>query len=380
MMVLIAVVPFFVRRIRVPRAAWCGFALVAAMAISTIVENPIPRAALEVAIQLFLVIGFIVIFNIAADGTELERFDMVRWFVRMGVALALIGIWDLCAPLVGLPIISRSLGFWQGDTVSGGIYVGGLVGTFRNTGQAGEFFQIVLCLAIALERVSGGRRRREMLLSIAICGLALLLTFKRAAAIGCGLGILLLIMREGPSRLVKTFGIIAFAVIVASPSLLELAENSKTFVWRAHRWNLPSEIRNNDFLNQNVTKSFESFFYNPMLGKGAGGTIITSINGVRGGWEIHSTYLKLLGDGGILNVTTYVILMFSLYRCTFGVGAQNRSQKMFARILIPLVIGLMLSWCYTNHLRKREFWISAALVCAVFAPNNPVIRPKCLIR
>jgi hypothetical protein len=42
----------------------------------------------------------------------------------------------------------------------------------------------------------------------------------------------------------------------------------------------------------------------------------------------------------------------------------------FLRELSPLIIGCIISWGYTYHLRKREFWIMFAIVFLAYRLIN----------
>jgi len=53
-------------------------------------------------------------------------------------------------------------------------------------------------------------------------------------------------------------------------------------------------------------------------------------------------------------------LLFSIYR-------ESKFKKFspwaaFLWILLPLLIGQMVGWGYTTHIRKREFWILVVFV------------------
>src|SRR5262249_5389247 len=126
-----------------------------------------------------------------------ERLNLARWWLRMGAVLALVGLWDFFAPHFGLPALATYLGLWEGFSAQGGAVTGGVTSTFRNTGQAGSFFQVVLSFGLALQPILSRRYKREAVCSCLLLAVAMIFTVKRAAIIGTGLGFLLLLLAHG---------------------------------------------------------------------------------------------------------------------------------------------------------------------------------------
>jgi len=114
------------------------------------------------------------------------------------------------------------------------------------------------------------------------------------------------------------------------------------------------------FLGQNIRVSLRSFYDNPMTGSGIG----AFEGNFDSDYEVHSTYFKMLGEAGIIGFLAYFIFMFKL-SCCLEYRARNNSWQEFIYYYIPFFIGCIISWAYTYHMRKREFWIMAAIITII---------------
>jgi O-antigen ligase len=343
-----------------PRLVLAGGVLMLAFGPGILVSQDPSSSLVEWMVHVFGLLGFFVIYNFAARGNLDQRLDVLTLWVRGGVVLAFIGFYDLAAATIGLPGLAASLG--QAPTAQGG-----LVGTFRNTGQAGTFFVTVLTTAIPLYRVSTGRRRQEMVIWSAVLVLATVLTVKRSALVALVLGMFLLLLSERSWRgRMRTLAVSGAAVAIVVPAFLWLQAASPQF-----RWRLESKItssvaadRLTTFADQNVEATLNAFMERPITGVGAGG--VAGIYTAK--YEIHSTYLSVLTSAGVLGALAYVWFMVVLFRsCTRPRNGDPRARA-FARATFPLMLALMAMYAYTYHLRKREFWVVSALSAAVMAP------------
>ena len=88
--------------------------------------------------------------------------------------------------------------------------------------------------------------------------------------------------------------------------------------------------------------------------------------------EVHSTYLKIIGETGLLGIVPYLLFLFFTLSMLFSkkifVQESSGIHPWFAFLmeLRPFVIGWLISWGYTYHLRKREFWIAFAMISIVY--------------
>ncbi len=247
---------------------------------------------------------------------------------------------------------------------------GGLSGTFRNTGQAGSFFG--LFLSIILPGFFSGilRNNNRNIFYLLIIFIALVLTFKRAAIIGFLLGLLLTVLRMLTSKNISdkknTIKITLFITLlfIIMPVVFKWGlDNVIGMQWRFESKISQEAVSNfrTGFLQENIDATMVAFLRSPIYGLGLG-----NIHGyITERYEIHSTYMAILATSGLLGVIAYLLFMFSLVKPQIYFSRKIHGEKFF-RYLLPMFFGLIVSWSYTYHLRKREFWILVMIV-AIFS-------------
>lgn len=289
---------------------------------------------------------------------------MMVWWGRAGLILALVGIYDLVAATTGLPGIAASLG--QAPRAQGG-----LVGTFRNTGQAGSFLVTVLAVMLPLHGIVTGRRRRiEVAVIVAVLVVALVLSVKRAALVALLVGLALFLARGIFRRdFARTARMLLLSAAVLAPVVAWFMASSDTFNSRVSRkLTVGASESISRFAESNFAVASRLFMENPLIGAGMGS------RQVGGSYEIHSTYLSVPASLGLIGCLAYLWLVLELFMGTTRARNPDPRAHRFARMFLPMLIGLMVSYAYTNHLRKREFWITAALVTALMSPE--VVRRR----
>ena len=109
-----------------------------------------------------------------------------------------------------------------------------------------------------------------------------------------------------------------------------------------------------DFIIDNFNNTFVSFFDNPLFGSGLGGFLNNYSK-----YEIHGTYLKMIGETGLVGLIGYLIFIF------FFIKVLSKTKNTFFYFFLPFLIGSLVSWGYNYHLRKKEFWILFAFLAIV---------------
>jgi O-antigen ligase len=346
-------------RIRIPKLATVGLLMVAMFSLGVLFSKVLLASTVEWLVHLFLVVGFIAIYNVVASRSVDERVEIGVWWVRATVVLAVVGIYDLVALIIGLPGIAASFG--HGPDLRGG-----LVSTFRNAGQAGSFFVTGLFAAIPLQRILEGKRRTEMTIAISILVLAVILSVKRAALISLVLGLVLIALRDWSFKgLMRTFALVVLSSTVVVPVFRWMSAFSESFEAKiARKLSSGAVDQVAHFVESNFGAAIGAFIDHPLLGVGLGG-----IAGVyTETYEIHSTYFSVLAQTGVVGTIAYLWFVFVLFRSTTTPRNDDPRVEEFARLFLPLLFALFVSYAYTYHLRKREFWITAALASALMAP------------
>lgn len=311
------------------------------------------RGLLELVIHVFICVVSLVLYNlyrrIPIDEAAPLALKSILW---AGWLLAMIGVVDFFIWPNLLPGPSN-----------------GLTGTFRNTGQAGAFFGMYL--AILIPGLLSGLipRTRFNMFMVGTILFALVFTSKRAAVIGLAVGLLALgaTLLFSPSKRDKKFGITMLAMTALVAPLAYFAflwglENIEGMAWRfGNKFSqAAAEDFQEGFLVENIQAAKAAFSVNPLVGVGLGNVagVITER------YEIHSTYLSIIGNAGLLGVIAYAAFMTThVWQALRAWGPSQFSA--YLRYYVPMLIGLMLSWAYTYHLRKREFWIMFFVVSLV---------------
>ncbi|WBY02081.1 hypothetical protein PE066_00645 [Ramlibacter tataouinensis] len=303
------------------------------------------RGALELVVHAFGFLVSLALFNLYCR-VEAERATrlLLQMVLYSGGILAGVGLVDFLI----WPTLIENPTF-------------GLIGTFRNTGQAGSFFGVYLAILIPgfLSKLLRANKRNLAILFIIV--LALVFTLKRAALIGIALGVFLLTisMAASTSKRDKKYGVttllaIAGLLLVGYPAFLWGMDNVSGMAWRfSSKFNSDAiDDFSEGFMAENIHATFLALRENAFLGVGLGG-----VQGyITEKYEIHSTYLAMFANGGVLGFLLYVIFMLLLVAPWLRVRTRN-AFGLYLRYSLPLFLGLLVSWAYTYHLRKREFWI-----------------------
>jgi O-antigen ligase len=246
---------------------------------------------------------------------------------------------------------------------------GALVGTFRNTGQAGAFFGVAL--AILVPAIMSGliERRTINIVFIGVITTALMLTFKRAALIGFAVGLFLFLIKlafSGSTKDKKTAVIFLAAAVFIAPLMYLVFQYSIENV-AAMRWRFEYKFRDDavedfseGFFSDNLNAAMAAVGDHPFFGAGLGNIIGQYTEK----FELHSTYLSVLGNTGLVGLACYSIFMITWVVGIYRDAGKGSPETRFLSYVLPFIFGLAISWIYTYHLRKREFWIMFFIVLA----------------
>ncbi|MEP3562925.1 MAG: O-antigen ligase family protein [Marinobacter sp.] len=333
------------------------------LVLSVVFSDYPEKGLIEVLVHLYIFIVSLSLFVIFVQSKNLLSFeDILGLILGSGAVLSAIGL----VQFLFLPNL------FQGA-------FGGLSGTFRNTGQAGAFF--ALYIGIIVPGFLAGLIRpslRNFILLLVIV-LALILTFKRAAWIGLLIGFVLLVLRMSFSRSARDKKFAAYGLIlifVLAPVVLGVfswaIENVNGMAWRFQ--SKISQDAGEDFIEgffmENVHAMWLALVDNPIFGAGA-----ANVAGVyTTKYEIHSTYMKIVATTGLVGTAFYLVFMSGFSVSMLKVGSLRNKYSEYLRYVFPFFVGMVVSWAYTYHLRKREFWIFFAVVCFCLYLSRRVSR------
>ncbi|HAQ21327.1 MAG TPA: hypothetical protein DCR40_19160 [Prolixibacteraceae bacterium] len=315
------------------------------------------QSMVEVLILIFLFLMFMVM--IAHFDTHLGLKTLIVYFALAGILASIFGIYDLVASMVGLPRVFP--GRAEGEVLSG----------FRNAGQAGAYAMIILAVLIPAKSskmfdLFNLKQKRILNFGIIITLIFLFLTGKIAAYIGfaIGLGLFFLMQRNRKAFLMTI--IITGLFFLFYENLNSIAPEvfnriqSKYNSRVAINFKAKTTVLNKDqFIGSNLRLAVKAFKDNPLTGSGIGG-----FAGIYEKYEVHSTYFKIIGETGSLGVIAYLVFLFNFLK-TLKLRSRSTPNQEFLYYLLPFLTGCFISWAYTYHMRKREFWIMFAIMIIV---------------
>lgn len=238
-------------------------------------------------------------------------------------------------------------------------------------GDANNYGAYLLCslpllLSVTIDAWRGKRRGRRWLYFACVIGVSgLLLSWSRSATLGLTLAVAVLIIfwrrQLSTARwLHVAFGVLAVAIVLVGviwsvPYLREAAVSRLTL-----QRELSQEGRYGLY-----GIAMDVFLGSPILGVGLGsfGFVFARDYGGDVGWGVHSFFLQLLTDTGILGFSAYVLwyglLMRYSYQCT---RRHNRASQVFGIGLFATQVGLLIPNLFYGNLGYSCAYVLQALV------------------
>ncbi len=267
---------------------------------------------------------------------------------------SVLGFYDVLASTVGLPRIFAQRN--DGEAISG----------FRNAGQAGAYYLVFLTMLIPLRYSSlrlklSSRTKKVLDITLILGFLFFFATGKIAAYIGLVAGILFYAIKR---RNIKTVLAILLAIIPIGFVYINLERIAPEVYYRIQDKIETRIVQNvegtseNNFFSTNWGSAVQTFEDIPLTGSGLGGFAGNFHQN-----EVHSTYLKMLAETGLIGTFGYVLFMLLVFLLFIKPKAHDRNVYYeYLSDMLPFFLGCVISWSYTYHLRKREFWIFVAVL------------------
>lgn len=341
-----------------PRTSLGLFALWFVLLISIVKSANQDQSFVEFAGHSILIVVFFVVYVVAQSSSDQDRISIAMLWMWAATILATVGLLDFFSHIGGWPQLPRPTNYESLE--------GGLVGTFRNTGQAGAFYVSALLMGLALSESTTTERRLLQVMCL-VLGLALLLTTKRAAMISGLIGVVMITFMSGVRKKKLSPAIfISTAVLIVGAAYSYVRSHSAAFSARSERKiSAAAEIFDSrSFWLNNLSDAWAAFSDNPILGAGVGGIV-----NVYSSHEIHSSYGSVLASLGVVGFVVYVAFCVQLVAGTASCKSSDSRARRLASLALAIWIPLFIGYSYTYHLRKREFWITAAILSAMAAPS-----------
>lgn len=274
------------------------------------------------------------------------------------IIASILGFYDLIASFTGLPRIFPSRANAE------------LMAGFRNAGQAGAYFMTFLAILYPLrdsklkDKLSKKYRYR-LNIAIVLSIIFLFASGKIAAYIGFSVGAVLYAFQSKSIKSILSVIIVSVLLFFAFNNLENIAPELYNRLNGKIQTRIVQNIEgtsNSDFFESNFGGAIRAFIDRPITGTGLGG-----YQGHYHQNEVHSTYIKMIGETGVLGVIGYLIFIISFLLLLKKPKRTYKNNPYYDYLfkMSPFILGSLVSWGYTYHLRKREFWILVAILLII---------------
>jgi len=311
----------------------------------------IESTIVECLILLFLVLMSISVYQEFKD--ELVTVVLPVLIYTLIIA-SILGFYDLFSKALGLPRIFPERR--EGEALSG----------FRNAGQAGAYYLVMLSILIPLRysklvNYLDPFKRKLLNLAIVLSVIFIFMTGKIAAYIGFSIGVFLFLIYKRNLKAIISVSLAALFLSFIWSNLETIMPTTYNRVSNKYNSRIARNLEGkseNKFFKDNLGGAIIAFEDRPLIGSGLG-----AFSKTYDSHEVHSTYFKMLGETGLIGTMGY-LLFIAAFLFLFRIRREKNSNPYadFIATMYPFVLGCFISWSYTYHLRKREFWIMLSIL------------------
>mgnify|MGYP001128906444 CR=1 FL=1 len=330
--------------------------LVVGLACSIFLSLNLKSSIAEVIIVLYLVLLFGAFCYSFKNSLVSVFFPLLMYTTFI---TATVGLYDLLANNFNFPVIFKASTKNMG--VSG----------FRYFGQAANYMFTMLSILIPLKYsnffFSLSSFQKKFLNPTIILGILFLFTTGRISIIvSFALAVFLhLLFYRNKKAMRHSFILGGFFLVTIIWVHFYLPEVSERIVYR-----IESRLTNRlvgtpeaEFISENFKGAFRAFKDQPLTGSGLGAFVNNYSR-----FEIHGTYLKMIGETGIVGTISYLFFILSFMFLFKPVLLKNKIiNRNFLKHFLPFLIANLVSWSYNHHLRKKEFWILYAVLFIAYS-------------
>lgn len=328
-----------------------GFILIVTFFLPIFFSLNMQATLIECLILLFLLLLSIAIFENYKNSLLTHLFPLIFYTVS---AAAVLGFYDLFASISGLPRLFP--GRTDGEALSG----------FRNAGQAGAYFLVMLTILVplkysSLKNLLSSKNKKLLNVSLILSLIFIFLTGKIAAYVGLVFGVIFFLLYRRNLKAIVSVFVAGLIIAVLWGNMETILPDTYNRINSKYKTRVTENLNNesdNDFIRNNYGLAFDAFEDRPLIGTGIG-----AFYGSYSRHEVHSTYVKMLGETGLLGSIGYILFILS-FLSLFRIRTLKNTNPYadYLATMLPFLLGCFISWAYTYHLRKREFWILFSLV------------------
>ena len=311
----------------------------------------------EILIYFYLFVFSVVLYNLLLDEKVLS---MAVWGVIVGVITSI--------------AMAYSIKFFDFPPVHQ--HSNHLQGTFRNGAQFGAYlFYVVLMVFPLYLFETGALQKKLILLFLVLMPFAIFMSSKRSAIAGLVVLVAiilfyLVVLSRRKKQAVFILSMIALAYFIFAHFVFPRIEPEEReyFVSRI-KVLIPTAARQEaegyrgDIEKENAKVALNFFYRNPFTGIGIGMGVAAGT-----GREIHNSYLRFLGEGGILMVIggIWLLLAMGFYGPQTGRGLLRQHLTLINCYRCAYIAVMVINfWAW--GIRRREVWFVVAFMEAVKA-------------
>lgn len=337
---------------KIPTIYKYGFILLGCLFISVITSLAPKKTLAEVLIHSYLFVLSIVVFYIYKDRL---RSELMPLLISVLCITSVIGLYDVIAINLDLPTIFNTAKKTHG--ISG----------FRNLGQAANFNFTYLSILIPLKYAgffnSYSPLKKVLLNSTLLISMLFLFSTGRISIIiAFIIGILFFVVYTRKRIITQHFSVLLVLFIGFLLAIYKWTPQLYTTLVYRIQSRVTNRVANTpeaDFIVENFKNSIQAFKDNIFFGTGLGGFVTHYSKD-----EIHGTYLKILGETGLIGVVGYISFMGYFTYIIFKEAFLEKNK--FFSYFIPFYFASLISWSYNYHLRKKEFWLLLAFFMILY--------------
>lgn len=345
-----------------------SFLLVISFGVGLLVTKELKSTLLAVMILMYLLLLSFAIYNTFKN----DFLFLVKIIIVTFLALSLVGFYDYFAVQYGLITVFPNV---TNNCITSG---------FRYFGQTGDYTFMILTFLLPfqfsnLSSLLDKKWLFALRVAIFLGVLVLVGTGRVSSILSLGIGLFLWIIFTRNWKIIRkyTLEIILFAIIIATAKYTfpEIYKNV-TYRYESRISNRVDNSMEADFILDNFTFAIDAFKEKPLLGHG-----LASIANPTNNLEIHGTYLKMLGETGLLGTFFYLVFMGSILVLIYKrIKDKTSVSNVFFVNYLPFFLTSIIMWSYEYHLRKKEFWIILALILIISEIKNSAIKKDLVLQ
>lgn len=242
-----------------------------------------------------------------------------------------------------------------------------IMSTLREPNALGAYLIIPMSLTVLVWAKAKQLKHKVFLIALfALYSLALLWTFSRSAWAGAFIAVVLVLVwnyRTALLRFVRRFWFVCLIVLLGL-SVAAYAQRNTSFVqgYISHTSN-DKDIDSNEYHYLFLKQGVEGIIHQP-LGHGPGTAGLASIQNPKGGQLTENYYVQVGYEVGVIGLALFIALNVMVYKTLWRMRSSALGAALLSSFWAYVLINMLLhSW--SNEAIACQWWLLAGLVMGV---------------